>query len=344
MMGSCTTHFPTKAKRRQQKRSKVTTFFRCVLPNPFIIMRKIVSLLKLFDRMKLHFLGTGTSSGVPQMGCSCAVCRSADPRDKRTRCSALLETDDRRLILIDCGPDFRSQMLRFLDEHPYHPQSDIPFHTRNVTEMTPEQARAAGLHEPPSHNYALPAIEAVVITHEHFDHVAGLDDLRPFSVFHPITIFAEPNVAAPILRNMAYCFAEKRYPGSPHLIMQEIDSDRPFSIGQTEVQPIRVLHGRLPIVGFRIGALVYITDMSALPPEEWPKLRGVDTLVVNALRHEPHPTHQSIAEATAFAQRMGARQTYFIHMSHGAGFHAAAADDLPHNVHFAHDGMTISID
>lgn len=294
--------------------------------------------------MKLHFLGTGTSSGIPQMGCSCTVCRSADPHDKRTRSSALLETDDHRLILIDCGPDFRAQMLRFLQEHPYTPESTLPFHTRNVAEMTMEQAQAAGLHEPPRHNYALPAIEAVLITHEHFDHVAGLDDLRPFSVFHPITICAEPNVAAPILRNMFYCFSEKRYPGSPHLIMQEIQPDASFSIGETTITPIRIFHGRLPIVGFRIRGLAYITDMTELPEEEWAKLQNVDTLVVNALRYEPHPTHQSVSEAMDFAKKIAARQTYFIHMSHGAGLHAESIDNLPIGMHFAYDGQTISID
>lgn len=294
--------------------------------------------------MKLHFLGTGTSSGIPQMGCSCYVCHSTDPRDKRTRSSALLETDDHRLILIDCGPDFRAQMLRFLDEHPYTPQTTLPFHVRNVAEMTDEQARTAGLHEAPRHDYALPAIDAALITHEHFDHVAGLDDLRPFSVFQPITICAEPNVAAPILRNMFYCFSEKRYPGSPHLIMQEIGPDVPFWVGETEITPIRVVHGRLPIVGFRIKGLAYITDMTELPAEEWAKLQNVDTLIVNALRHEPHPTHQSVAEAVSFAEKVGARQTYFIHMSHGAGLHAESEVFLPKNMHFAYDGLTISID
>ena len=156
--------------------------------------------------MRLYFLGTGTSSGVPQMGCSCAVCTSTDVRDRRLRCSALLETDDHRLLLIDCGPDFRTQMLRFIAEHPRRPDSPLPYHERHVAEMSDEQARAAGLHEAPRLPYAVPALEAVLLTHEHFDHVAGLDDLRPLSHFSPIDVWAEPNVAAPILQHMGYCF------------------------------------------------------------------------------------------------------------------------------------------
>ena len=179
------------------------------------------------SHMKLYFLGTGTSSGVPQMGCACAVCTSSDPRDRRSRCSALLETDDHRLLLIDCGPDFRSQMLRFIAEHPHRPDSTLPYHERRVAEMSDEQARAAGLHEAPRTPYAVPALEAVLLTHEHFDHVAGLDDLRPLSHFSPIEVWAEPNVAAPILRHMGYCFGKDHYPGSPQLTMHE------FAIGQS---------------------------------------------------------------------------------------------------------------
>lgn len=293
--------------------------------------------------MKLHFLGTGTSSGVPQMGCGCKVCLSTDPRDKRTRASVLIETDDHRLILIDCGPDFRQQMLRFLEAHPYHSDTTLPYHHRHVAEMTDEEARARGLHEAPRFDHALPTIDAALITHEHFDHVGGLDDLRPFSVFRPVEICAEPNVAAPILRNMSYSFGEKRYPGSPHLLMREISPDTPFLIGTTVVTPIRVMHGRLPIVGFRIDHLAYITDMSTLPAAEHSKFDGISTLVVNALRHEPHPTHQTIAEAVEFARSVNADHTYFIHLSHGAGTHAKSNAALPDGIEFAYDGLEIDI-
>lgn len=293
------------------------------------------------SHMKLYFLGTGTSSGVPQMGCACAVCTSSDPRDRRSRCSALLETDDHRLLLIDCGPDFRSQMLRFIAEHPHRPDSTLPYHERRVAEMSDEQARAAGLHEAPRTPYAVPALEAVLLTHEHFDHVAGLDDLRPLSHFSPIEVWAEPNVAAPILRHMGYCFGKDHYPGSPQLTMHEFSIDQSFTAAGTTVTPIRVMHGRLPIAGFRIGDLAYMTDLSALPDSEWPKLQGVRTLVVSALRPEPHNTHQTLEQAIAMARRVGAARTYFIHMCHQAGRQCEADAQLPEGMAYAYDGLEI---
>lgn len=291
--------------------------------------------------MKLHFLGTGTSIGVPQMGCSCSVCRSEDPRDKRLRCSALLETDDHRLILIDCGPDFRTQMLRFIAEHPYTDDPSVPYSVRKMSEMSDEQARKMGLHEAPRFDYAMPRIEAVLLTHEHFDHVAGLDDLRPFSYFHSIDVWAEPNVAEAIINHMGYVFGEKHYPGAPKLTMNPLEEHQSITIGDNEIVPVRVYHGKLPILGYRIGALAYLTDMSQLGEQEWGKLEGVETLVVSALRDEPHATHQTIEEAIAFGRKVGAKRTYFIHMCHTAGKQADRDEQLPEGFRFAYDGLTI---
>ena len=291
--------------------------------------------------MKLHFLGTGTSIGVPQMGCSCSVCCSEDARDKRLRCSALIETDDQRLILIDCGPDFRGQMLRFMAEYPYSEGTSIPYSVRKMNEMSDEQARKLGLHEAPRFDYAMPRIEAVLLTHEHFDHVAGLDDLRPFSYFHPIDVWAEPNVAAPIISHMGYVFGDKHYPGAPKLTMNHLDVEQSITIGENEIVPIRVYHGKLPILGFRMGSLAYLTDMSRLGEEQMEKLAGVKTLVVSALRHEVHATHQTIDEAIEFSRAVGAERTYFIHMCHTAGKQAEMDEQLPEGVRFAYDGLTI---
>ena len=291
--------------------------------------------------MKLHFLGTGTSIGVPQMGCSCSVCCSEDARDKRLRCSALIETDDQRLILIDCGPDFRTQMLRFIAEHPYTDDTSVPYSVRKMNEMSDEQARKLGLHEVPRFDYAMPRIEAVLLTHEHFDHVAGLDDLRPFSYFHPIDVWAEPNVATAITNHMGYVFGAKHYPGAPKLTMNHLDVNTPITIGENGIVPIRVFHGKLPILGFRIGALAYLTDMSQLGEAQMEKLAGVKTLVVSALRHEPHATHQTINEAIAFGRAVGAQHTYFIHMCHTAGRQADMDKQLPEGFRFAYDGLSI---
>lgn len=260
--------------------------------------------------MKITILGTGTSCGVPQIGCTCPVCTSADPRDKRLRCSTLVETCGKR-ILIDCGPDFRQQMLR-IDFRP---------------------------------------IDAILITHEHYDHVGGIDDLRPYSIFGDVDIYAEKYCADHLEERIPYCFIpkERRYPGVPALNLCHIRPHEPVLIKSRErpsdppleVIPVRVLHGALPIVGFRIQNLAYITDMKTIPEEEIPLLRGIDTLIVNGLRHTQHPTHQTIEEAIAFSRRLGEPQTYLIHMSHHISPHAEEERNLPSHVHLAHDFMQI---
>ena len=296
--------------------------------------------------MKLTFLGTGTSIGVPAIGCQCEVCRSTDPHDKRLRCSAILETDEAEgdtpesslRVLIDCGPDFRQQIL----------------------------------------TQRFGKIDAVLLSHIHYDHVAGIDDLRPFSLFGDVDIYAQEDVVDGLHRTMPYCFKENLYPGVPRLNLHTVaphdvikverraelriqmhasgasgdgvlnrepyDITVPPSKNVLEVVPIRVMHGSLPILGYRIGKLAYITDMKSMPDEELPYLDGVETLVVNALRFEKeHHSHQLVHDAVTFAQRVGAKRTYLIHLTHDIGYHDRANARLPEGFCFPHDGQVITI-
>ena len=258
--------------------------------------------------MKITILGSGTSTGVPEIGCTCPVCSSLDPHDKRLRCSGLVDVDGVR-ILIDCGPDFREQMLRLNDFKP---------------------------------------IDAVLVTHEHYDHVGGLDDLRPYCRFKDVPVYAEDYMAQRLRERIPYCFAESLYPGVPRITLNEITPGIPFLVTNTEgrqveVLPIRVMHGKLPILGYRIGKMAWITDMLTMPDEEYDNLQGLDVLVMNALRPQPHKTHQSISEALENVNRLAPRQTFFVHMSHQAGFHAEAESKLPLGVQYAFDGMEIMI-
>ncbi len=257
--------------------------------------------------MKLTFLGTGTSCGVPTIGCTCHTCSSDDPHDKRLRCSALIETPETRL-LIDCGPDFRQQIM----PHPFR------------------------------------RIDGILITHAHYDHVGGMDDIRPYCQFGEINVYADPLARQGMLQMLPYCFAEHRYPGVPAIRLHEIHPHEPMDIGDCYITPIQVMHHALPILGYRIQAqsadLVYITDMKSIDIDsELPYIQGTDVLVVNALRHTPHHSHQTVEEAIGFARRVGARQTWLIHSSHDIGRHEEVNATLPADIQLAYDGQVVEL-
>ena len=250
--------------------------------------------------MKITFLGTGTSSGVPVIGCQCTVCRSDNPKDKRTRSSALIETDGKR-ILIDCGPDFRQQMM------------NMPFSK----------------------------LDGVLLTHEHYDHVSGIDDLRPFCQFGDIQIYTEKNVIEALHNRIPYCFKEHKYPGVPLIKLNEVTEGIPFDIEGVEIMPIRVMHNSLPIVGYRIGSFAYLTDLKYIPENEFDKLRDLDILVINALHHKDHIAHETLEEALVNIKRITPKKAYLIHMSHQIGLHDGVQAYLPENVFLAYDGLEL---
>jgi phosphoribosyl 1,2-cyclic phosphate phosphodiesterase len=256
--------------------------------------------------MKLTFLGSGTSCGVPQIGCKCHVCTSTDPRDNRLRASALIETDSGASLLIDCGPDFRQQML------------------------------TAGS----------PRLDALLLTHTHYDHTGGIDDLRPYCPAHPggFPVFCRADVAADLRDKLPYCFAKNLYPGVPTFNITEVKDSEPFTATGVEVTPLPVFHREdYPIIGFRIGPLAYVTDAKILPESTLELMQGVDTLVINALRYEKHYSHLTVDEALAVVERIKPHRTYFTHMSHHIGRHCTVEASLPPTVRLAYDGLTIQI-
>jgi len=253
--------------------------------------------------MKLTFLGTGTSVGVPTIGCECEVCRSTNPKDKRLRCSAMVETDSARIV-IDCGPDFRQQML----------------------------------------SQTFRRIDAVLLTHIHYDHVGGIDDLRPFCQFGEVNVYADAQTAEGLRNAVPYCFEEHRYPGAPQISLHTIEPHCKLSIGGIDIMPVQVMHGKLPILGYRFGSFLYITDMKTAAESEFEYFRGVKTLVVNALRYEPaHHSHQSVDDAIAFAHRIGAERTFLTHMCHDVGLHEEVNRKLPPDIQLAYDGETAEV-
>ena len=250
--------------------------------------------------MKIIFLGTGTSTGVPEIGCQCKVCTSKDKRDWRLRTSAVIEIEGNR-ILIDCGPDFRWQVIK----------------------------------------NKIYRLDGVLITHEHYDHVGGLDDLRPFCRYGEVNVYAEENVAYAIKTRIPYVFAANKYPGVPNINLHSITLE-PFEVAGIRIVPIRLMHGKLPIVGYRIGELAYLTDLKTIPESEFSKLEGVKILVINALRQDSkHPTHAGLDEAIAYINRIQPQESYLIHESHKIGLYAEVEKILPPHVHLAYDNLVI---
>lgn len=252
----------------------------------------------------MTFLGTGTSTGVPVIGCKCDVCMSKDLRDKRFRTAALLESDTTR-VLIDCGPDIRQQLLR------------VPFKK----------------------------IDGVLLTHEHYDHVGGLDDLRPYCyAFGDLDIYANARTVKNVRHNFPYCFVENPYPGVPSFNLKEVEKHKEFRIGDISVVAIEVMHGKMPIFGYRFGSMAYITDMRVIADDELAWLKGVDTLVVNALRwKKEHHSHMLVNDAIEFSKRIGAKRTYLIHVTHDIGLYEEANKRLPQGFQIACDGMEITV-
>jgi phosphoribosyl 1,2-cyclic phosphate phosphodiesterase len=256
-----------------------------------------------YPKLTITFLGTGTSGGVPMIACECPVCSSPDKKDKRLRSSILVRSAKTTLV-VDSGPDFRYQMLR---------------------------ARVKQL-------------DGIVFTHPHKDHVAGLDDVRAFNFFtqQAMKIYASEMTQEVIIREFPYAFYESKYPGVPELQLNTIAMD-PFMAGDIEIVPIMVWHLKMPVMAFRFGPFTYVTDANRIDAEEKQKIFGTEVLVLNALRKEKHISHFSLDEGVAMAKELGARQTYFTHLSHQMGKHADVDSELPPGINLAWDGLEIEV-
>lgn len=252
--------------------------------------------------VKLTFLGTGTSQGVPVISCGCWVCSSDDGRDKRLRTSAMVEVDGVRIV-IDAGPDFRQQMLTHDVKH----------------------------------------IDAILLTHEHKDHIGGLDDVRAFNYTSgkAVDIFADERTQRTVRKDFDYAFSENPYPGVPEMQLNTITPDKPFMVKDVEVIPILGRHYKLHVLGFRIGNLAYITDFNAIEPEEVAKIKGVEILVINALRRESHISHFTLDEALHVRYLVQPKRTYLTHLSHQMGRHKTVSTELPEGVWLAYDSLVV---
>jgi phosphoribosyl 1,2-cyclic phosphate phosphodiesterase len=254
--------------------------------------------------LKIYFLGTGTSQGIPIIGSKHPVCLSENPKDKRLRSSIWVQWDEVDIV-VDCGPDFRQQML----------------------------------------TSKCPKVDALLFTHEHADHTAGLDDIRPFAFkVGALPVFGLERVLKNLAKRFDYIFSdENKYPGAPSVSTTAINPAKPFTAASKTITPLVVSHYGLEVLGFRFGSFAYITDMFSITDVETEKLTGVEVLVVNALRIEPHPSHLHLDAAIAFAQKIGAKRTYFTHISHRLGFHEEVQASLPPTIHLAYDNLTITI-
>jgi phosphoribosyl 1,2-cyclic phosphate phosphodiesterase len=253
--------------------------------------------------LQITILGSGTSTGVPLIGCDCEVCLSQDPRDSRLRTSIKIESEN-KTVVIDTTPDFRYQMLRTHTTH----------------------------------------LDAVVFTHPHRDHYAGLDDIRPFN-FHshqPMEIYANAITQVAIKRDFYYAFEKEKDVGLPEMIIHTIEKD-PFKIGDLHFTPIQVMHREMPVLGFRVGDLSYITDINYISEEEKEKIKGSKVLILSALRPQPHPTHFTLAESIALATELAVPQVYFTHFSHQIGLQAVVEPQLPSFIKMAFDGLQFSV-
>ncbi|MDW7690820.1 MBL fold metallo-hydrolase [Flammeovirgaceae bacterium SG7u.111] len=254
--------------------------------------------------MKVTFLGTGTSQGVPFIGCEEPVCLSIDFRDKRLRSSIMIEVDGQNIV-VDTGPDFRQQMLR---EH-------------------------------------VKKLDAVLFTHHHKDHVAGLDDIRPFYFRqkNDIPVFANQEVIKHLKMEYSYMFAENKYPGIASVNIKEISAEEEFYVGETKVTPIEVMHYKLPVLGFRIKDFTYITDAKTISEKEMEKIKGTKVLVLNALQPQSHISHLTLDEALAIVEQIQPEKAFFTHISYRMGFHEEMCKSLPEHINLAYDGLKLKI-